>query len=37
MKNTENGPTFNVDIIESDLELDDFDVVKPNIDIPQKV
>lgn len=37
LKNGENGHTFNEDIIESDLELDDSDVVKPDIDPPQKV
>nr|KAJ0188609.1 hypothetical protein LSAT_V11C900475090 [Lactuca sativa] len=35
--NGENGHTFNEDIIESDLELDDSDVVKPDIDPPQKM
>lgn len=33
----ENGHTFTDDIIESDLELDDSDVVKPDIDPPQKM
>ncbi|KAF5759941.1 putative hsp70-interacting protein [Helianthus annuus] len=33
----ENGHTSNEDIVESDLELDDSDVVKPDDDPPQKV
>lgn len=37
MKGAENGHTFNDDIVESDLELDDSDVVMPDNDPPQKV
>lgn len=37
MKGAENGHTASEDIIESDLELDDSDVVKPDDDPPQKV
>ncbi|KAJ9546135.1 hypothetical protein OSB04_025842 [Centaurea solstitialis] len=33
----DNGHTFNEDIVESDLELDDSDVVNPDNDPPQKV
>ncbi|XP_076953229.1 TPR repeat-containing thioredoxin TDX-like [Bidens hawaiensis] len=33
----ENGHTANEDIVESDLELDDSDVVKPDDDPPQKM
>ncbi|KAL4557340.1 hypothetical protein LXL04_035515 [Taraxacum kok-saghyz] len=35
--NAGNGHTSNDDIMESDLELDDSDVVKPDIDPPQKM